>query len=102
MLGSTNYMEDCLIAKPHQPSMEVFLLLLTRLCLLTFLEEHTASFKIFQQSEQVSGASPPANVHLVMTVLTLLFGCYEETISYLVPRVVLHAFQNSFSPQCRC
>lgn len=64
--------------------MEIFLLLLTRLCLPT----HPASFKIFQQSGQVSRASPPANV-LVMTAWTLLSCQYKETI-YLVPRVVLH------------
>ena len=55
--------------------MEIFLLLLTRLCLLT----HPASFRSFQQSEQVSRASPPANV-LVMTAWTFLSCHYKETI----------------------
>nr|AAO41837.1 hypothetical secreted protein SST7 [Mus musculus] len=82
--------------------MEVFLLLLTRLCLLTHLEGHPASFKTFKQPEQVRRASPPANIHLVMTALAPLSCHYQETSSYLVPRVVLHMpSKKSFSPQCQ-
>lgn len=65
------------------------MLLLTSLCLLTHLEKQPVSFKIFS-SLCVSKASPLANIYLVMTALTLLSCHYEETISYLVPRVVLH------------
>lgn len=88
--GSTNSREGSLCSPQLSPTAQhVSLFVTIDKVVPTHTSGKTTCFlQDFQQS--VCKASPPANIYLLMTVLTLLSCHFEETISYLVLRVVLH------------
>lgn len=56
----------------------------------TVLEEHPAFFGFFSTPNKWVLPSPPANIHFVVAVLTLLSCHYKGTISYVDLPVGLH------------